>query len=140
MNRVSAFWSSLVWAIATTASGATTTDKDVEEALKDCSKTQLSMNLCAKHSMDRAEARLNKVYRCVLKAVDDPNWAKVVREAQRSWVRYRMNQCHHYAGGPPGPGSGSMSPALYGHCMAAMADSRSVELVDLGDMSIDACK
>jgi len=115
-------------------------DDAMREALKDCTKNQLSMTLCAQHESNVAETRLNQVYRCVLREIKDPDWVKLIREAQRGWVKYRESQCAHYAGGPQGPGSGSMWPMLYGGCKAAMAKQRTDELVNLGDGSIDACK
>src|SRR6266853_61268 len=94
-----------------TATTMAASDHEMQDALKDCSKTQLTMTLCAQHKAEIAEKRLNEVYQCVLRDLkDSPDWVKSIRETQRAWIKYRKGQCTHFAGGPPGPGSGSMWP------------------------------
>jgi uncharacterized protein YecT (DUF1311 family) len=126
-----------------TAASAQQTQKanDPEQACTD-SMNQMELDQCAGQQYRKADARLNAIYH---KAVDfmhadladaqnekDADQIKYVQQAidklkaaERAWIQYRDLHCeaarHQYEGG-------SMSPMIWGFCMAKTTLHRIDEL------------
>jgi uncharacterized protein YecT (DUF1311 family) len=126
-----------------TAASAQQTQKanDPEQACTD-SMSQMELDQCAGQQYRKADARLNAIYH---KAVDfmhadladaqnekDADQIKYVQQAidklkaaERAWIQYRDLHCeaarHQYEGG-------SMSPMIWGFCMAKTTLHRIDEL------------
>ncbi len=111
---------------------------------RDCAeaKSQMGLNQCAGEQYHKADERLNAVYRKALDIMQknlssaqdhkDAHQIKYnqqaiakLRAAERAWIQYRDLHCeaarHQYEGG-------SMSPMIWGFCMAQTTSDRIAEL------------
>jgi uncharacterized protein YecT (DUF1311 family) len=98
----------------------------------DEAKSQMELNQCAGEQYHKADARLNSVYRKALETMQkdlsdaqdhkNPDLIKYnqqsiekLKAAERAWIQYRDFHCeaarHQFEGG-------SMSPMIWGFCMA----------------------
>ncbi|TLG79109.1 lysozyme inhibitor LprI family protein [Methylocystis sp. B8] len=82
---------------------------------KDCSglNTQTAMNLCAGENFKHADAELNAVYAKLLGKVSAAGGPKL-REAQKSWIKYRDAQCEFETMGTTG---GSIHGMMLWQCL-----------------------
>lgn len=88
----------------------------------DCknSVTQLDMNLCASEAYSEADARLNKTYAKLVKALE-PERVETLRMAQRAWVTFRERECA-FAGSEVA--GGSMQPMIVSGCARSLTEQR----------------
>jgi uncharacterized protein YecT (DUF1311 family) len=104
-------------------------------AALDCDKaiSTPEINACASQEQEKAEARLNKVYRRVLKNLDHrddglDNYSemkKTLVEAQRAWVKFREADCNAVY---TRHASGTIRGVMFIGCMQAHAEQRIKEL------------
>ncbi|MDQ7968076.1 MAG: lysozyme inhibitor LprI family protein [Oxalicibacterium faecigallinarum] len=110
-------------------------DAETQEALKDCNKTQLSMNICASHRYAEADKALNQQYRVTMNS-KDVNGKQRLRNAQRAWVQFRDKDCLASIG--PRDASGSIWPLLQYTCLADHTEQR-IESLKLQACGLEGC-
>ncbi|MEM0997247.1 MAG: lysozyme inhibitor LprI family protein [Bacteroidota bacterium] len=92
-------------------------------------RTQMDMNECAQREFKAADQALNVAYKKLMALVDDDLEAKI-RQAQRTWVKFRDESCECerflYDGG-------SISPLIWANCRTRATQQRTEELNSLLD-------
>ncbi|GJD95489.1 lysozyme inhibitor LprI family protein [Methylobacterium iners] len=86
--------------------------------------TQLDMNICASEAYGEADARLNRTYAKLVKALE-PDRIETLRAAQRAWVTFRERECA-FAGSEVG--GGSMQPMIISGCARTLTEQRVKDL------------
>lgn len=95
-------------------------------------ETQLALNECAAARAAAAEAELAKLYRSMQRA-DSGVASRMLRESQRTWMRYRDAHCRWVAAGWEG---GTIQPVYYSLCMERVTRARIRQLrADSADLS-----
>ena len=107
-------------------SAAHADDQLLQEALQDCDKNQMNMNLCAGHRYSEADKALNRQYRQTLAARPTNDDRKRLRDAQRAWLGFRDKDCLAQTG--PRESSGSIWPLLHFDCLTQHSEQRTKEL------------
>src|SRR5690606_29530836 len=97
-------------------------DAATQEALQDCDRNQLTMNLCAAHRHQEADRALNLQYRQTLAKQPDDAARQRLRVAQRAWIAFRDKDCLASTG--PREASGSIWPLLQSSCLARHTERR----------------
>ena len=95
---------------------------------EDCwaeAKKQSDFNLCAQKESEAADAELNRVYQAVLK-LGSPEAKRLVREAQRAWLRYR--DAHMASIYPPGYLYATKRPMCEILVLTRMVQERTIQL------------
>jgi len=120
-------------ALALTLQAAAAQDKlDCNNAM-----TQLEINQCASLDFQKADSRLNAVYKAAMAKMretdsylsdDLKGAADTLRDAQRAWIPYRDKACEAYGFLARG---GSMEPMLVSGCLTDLTDERIGELNEL---------
>ncbi|WP_363348524.1 lysozyme inhibitor LprI family protein [Methylocystis echinoides] len=105
---------------------------------KDCSAlaTQTDMNICEGEIFEKADARLNDVYRRLAAKISAKGKSKLV-EAERAWLTYRDLQCDFDTLGVEG---GSIHGMMVAQCRTEMTKEQTKRLerqltCQEGDMS-----
>jgi uncharacterized protein YecT (DUF1311 family) len=132
----------MILSLATTISGRQALKTSDPQRACDAAKSQTELKQCAGEQYHKADARLNAVYHKALEILQkdladaqqhpDPNQVEYsqqaiekLRAAERAWLQYRNLHCeaarHQYEGG-------SMSPMIWGDCMAETTLDRVKEL------------
>lgn len=101
-------------------------DAAMQEALQDCDRNQMNMNLCAAHRHQQADQALNRQYRETLAKQSDDAARQRVRAAQRAWIVFRDKDC--LAANGPREESGSIWPLLQADCLARHTERRTEDL------------
>lgn len=86
--------------------------------------TQTEMNVCAGETYQAADKELNRVYKIIVKILEDGERKKLLH-AQRAWLKYRDANCEHQNFNHEG---GTIYPALHDHCLADVTKARTTEL------------
>ncbi|RQO37104.1 hypothetical protein DBR37_02635 [Herminiimonas sp. KBW02] len=102
----------------------------LQEALKDCDKNQLTMNVCASHRYTAADQILNQQYKKLM-AQQDATGKQRLRDAQRAWIGFRDKDCLANTG--LREESGSIWPLLHFSCLERHTVQRSE------DLKVQAC-
>ena len=97
----------------------------LQEALKDCDKNQMTMNMCASHRYSAADKTLNQQYRQLM-AQQDAVGKQRLRDAQRAWISFRDKDCLANTG--LREESGSIWPLLHYSCLERHTSQRSEDL------------
>ncbi|MNR93275.1 hypothetical protein D3C72_243260 [compost metagenome] len=97
----------------------------MQEALKDCDKNQLTMNMCASHRYSQADQTLNQQYKKLM-AQQDAVGKQRLRDAQRAWISFRDKDC--LANNGLREESGSIWPLLHFSCLERHTVQRSEDL------------
>lgn len=97
----------------------------LQEALKDCDKNQLTMNMCASHRYITADQKLNQQYKQLM-AQQDATGKQRLRDAQRAWISFRDKDC--LANNGLRQESGSIWPLLHFSCLERHTVQRSEDL------------
>ena len=96
------------------------------------------MTVCADQAFKKADAELNAVYKQITSRLkDNPDAAKLLVTAQKSWVNFRDAEC---AFSTSSAAQGSIYPMLVAQCRDTLTRKRVVELkaylhCEEGDMS-----
>lgn len=90
-------------------------DAEMQEALKDCDRNQMTMNMCASHRYAEADKALNNQYKKTMAKQASDQARKRVRDAQRAWIVFRDKDCLADTG--PRDQGGSMWPLQHYSCM-----------------------
>lgn len=92
----------------------------------DCGKAtvQMELNVCADREFKNWDAKLNALYRTLLKNAE-PKEQALLKAAERSWLAYRDSECAYEVSGSEG---GSIQPMEYSNCLTAMTRARIAEL------------
>jgi uncharacterized protein len=94
---------------------------ELRELLKDCSNSQLAMNMCAFRSFVAADLIMSQVLTQKMKVLPlDCN--SVLQSNQTKWAESRDQQCNKEA--DEEAGGGSMRPMLISDCMAQATEMR----------------
>lgn len=98
----------------------------VPAAAADCAdrKTQADMNACIKGDFASADKTLNTLYQRLMKKLE-PEDAKLLQDAQRSWITFRDKHCAFVAN--PNSG-GSIYPTIFASCAASVTATRAQQL------------
>ena len=90
---------------------------------RDCSAliAQMDMNACAGDNDDAADARLNEVYKQLMASRSDPVAKQSIRDAERSWIKYRDKHCEEATAEEEG---GSIRPMMMSNCLQDETDKR----------------
>lgn len=105
----------------------------------DCSNTMngYEERVCAKRFYDRADAKLNSVWKQVLADIkasdleppwDAKTWTKKLRKAQRAWIAYRDADCEGAV--PMEWSGGTITTTMVLGCMTDKTVVRTNELVE----------
>lgn len=97
----------------------------LQEALKDCDKNQLTMNMCASHRYTTADQKLNQQYKQLV-AQQDATGKQRLRDAQRAWISFRDKDCLANTG--LREESGSIWPLLHYSCLERHTVRRNEDL------------
>jgi len=96
-------------------------------ALAAAAQTQMEMNFQALEDFKKADTKLNKVYQATIKQLS-PGRQKLLREAQRAWLKYRdlaaKSAGAQYEGG-------SIQPLIIHTTMTDMTEFRTKQIQDL---------
>lgn len=83
-------------------------------------QTQAEMNQKAHNDFAMADAKLNKVYKQVLKLLDEKEKQLLIK-AQKDWLKFRDSHCeleaYEYEGG-------SIQPLIHSTCLTERTNSR----------------
>ena len=91
---------------------------------EDCGNaaTQMEMNACAAQNHQKADARLNALYRQITSRLkDDTDATKALVAAQRAWIAFRDAECAFVGSKTAG---GSVNPIIVAQCKAGLTDLR----------------
>ena len=100
----------------------------VEDACYKRDVSQQAMNRCAGEAYQRADAALNAEYAKVRRIVSDRESRRVLRDAQRAWIKYRDAHCKLAALDSFG---GSIWLLINSGCLAQLTRQRTRELSEL---------
>ena len=81
---------------------------------------------CLGDELDRQNARSNDSYKKLMSKLS-PNRKKMLREAQRAWIKFRETNCDFYFD----PDGGSAARVAASHCSVTTTPARVKELKDL---------
>ena len=81
-------------------------------------ETQMEMNECAGIAYDKADRRLNQVYKRLERTSE-------LVAAQRAWITFRDAECKYKASAYEG---GSMQPMVYAGCLQSLTEDRIKQL------------
>jgi uncharacterized protein YecT (DUF1311 family) len=111
---------------ASAAAGSDDSFKDL-----DCKKAsvQIELNVCADREFQTWDAKLNALYRTLLKAAD-PKDQTLLKSAERSWIAYRDSECDYETSDSEG---GSIRPMEYSNCLTTKTRARIAELKSAGN-------
>lgn len=106
----------------------------------DCANptTQTTMSICAGKAFQRADRKLNDLYKTIRgRLKDDANASKLLVAAQRDWIAFRDAECAFASSGTTG---GSIHPMIYANCeerltKARIADFKTYLACEEGDLS-----
>lgn len=87
--------------------------------------TQQEMNSCANQSYKISDQKLNKSYLLLLKKSKDLEYKNALKQAQRSWLKFRDDQCKLVALPTQ---NGSAHYMVYINCLAEKTDQRIDEI------------
>ena len=88
------------------------------------SQTQAEMNMEANASYKKADAELNKVYKELVKLLDEKE-IELLKKAQLSWIKYRDTHYEFEASFYEG---GSIQPMILDNCLESVTETRIEEL------------
>lgn len=93
----------------------------------DCNKamTQQDMNMCAGQALKQSDKKLNSAYQSLMGKSKDAQYKNALKQAQRSWIKYRDDDCKLAA--LPSTG-GSVQSMAYSGCLTEKTDQRVAEL------------
>lgn len=84
------------------------------------------MNACISSEIKSQDARLNKAYQSLSKSLTSTR-KKQLQEVQRTWIKYRDQNCNFYVD----PDGGSLARVNGGSCLMETTASRATELENL---------
>jgi uncharacterized protein YecT (DUF1311 family) len=87
-------------------------------------QTQAEMNLTSQQDFQKADAELNKIYKEVMKLLDE-NEKQLLIKAQKDWIKFRDSHCAFEASEFEG---GSMQPLIYSSCLTERTKARVEDL------------
>ena len=92
----------------------------------DCAhaEAQQDMNICADKDYQKADAALNRTYKAAIAGLDEDG-RKLLRAAQRDWIKFRDSECSWEAGANQG---GSIYPMVYSGCLTTLTTARTKQI------------
>ena len=85
---------------------------------------QQDMNLCAEQDFNKADAKLNGIYKALIAKLEDKEKSEL-KAAQRAWLAYRDAECTFTIRANEG---GSIYPMEWSGCLKAQTDIRIKQL------------
>jgi uncharacterized protein YecT (DUF1311 family) len=95
---------------------------------KTCQGSTYDIVMCVTALYKKWDARLNVAYQKLLKQQEDEKGRAVLRRAQRSWLKYRDDNCEWYE-----TGEGTIRRIWGSECMRSMTAARALELEEAGE-------
>ena len=90
-------------------------------------QTQMEMNQTAYTDFKKADAKLNKIYKQVMKILNEKE-KKLMIKAQKDWLTFRDSHCKfeikQYDGG-------SIQPLIYSNCLTERTNTRIKDLKEI---------
>lgn len=83
-------------------------------------QTQAEMNRTAQSDFEKADAELNKVYKQLIKILDEKEKQLLIK-AQKDWIKFRDSHCGFEAEEFEG---GSMQPMIHSTCLTERTNNR----------------
>ena len=109
--------------------------KELNEILKDCQNTQLSMNICSFRNFIKADLETKKIREEKLKSLPESCRARFLKQ-ENDWEQSRDKLCNKQA--DEEAEGGSMRPMIFTSCQAAATEKRSLKLkAIIGCSSLD---
>lgn len=95
---------------------------------RDCSRlaVQMELNACAGANAQAADAALNALYRQLLRQTPDAGSARLLKDSERAWIRYRDRECAQEVGSQQD--GGSIWPMEMSNCLEDKTAARLREL------------
>ena len=84
----------------------------------------IGMIECIVAETSRQDARLNRVYKKAMGALESPERKKQLQTAQRAWIKFRDANCDFYYD----PDGGSMARVSANQCMLTSTANRAQEI------------
>ena len=102
-----------------------------------CDANQETLNACAEHRLQHAEAALNKVLTSLLQVVRGSNSETLLQESQKLWSKFREADCGYAVSGLTP--DGSMRDQVQNDCRALRAEERTLQLKAFAQCVSAAC-
>jgi uncharacterized protein YecT (DUF1311 family) len=83
-------------------------------------QTTLEMNMCSTQEFKTADSKLNQLYQQLLPKLNSKQQQRLT-VAQRSWVKFRDENCDYEMGKYEG---GTLAAPTYGYCRARLTQER----------------
>jgi len=99
--------------------------KELNELLKDCQNTQLSMNICSFRNFIKTDLEVKRIRREKLKSLPGSCRAKFLKQ-EDDWEQSRDKLCNKEA--DEEAEGGSMRPMIFTSCQAAVTEKRILKL------------
>jgi uncharacterized protein YecT (DUF1311 family) len=110
---------------------------ELTESLENCNKNQYTLNVCAHHSFEVVDRKLNELFKIKLLQLKTEETIKHFREAQRAWVAFRDKDCLYQV--PTRDGSRTDWPMLSWSCMKEHTEFRVKQLEQFIECTYDNC-
>ncbi len=114
--------------VAAFAAHAETAGDRYGEEYKTCDGNTYQMVTCLSALYKKWDERLNAAYQKLLKQQEDAKSREALVKAQRSWLRYRDDNCEWYE-----TGEGTIRRLWGSECMRSMTAARALELEEAGE-------
>jgi len=109
--------------------------KELNELLKDCQNTQLSMNICSFRNFIKTDLEVKKIRGEKLKSLPESCRAKFMKQ-ENDWERSRDELCNKEA--DEEAKGGSMRPMIFTSCQAVATEKHTLKLkAIIGCSSLD---
>ena len=101
----------------------------VEKCYEDVTAGQLGNNVCINKELRRRDATMNELYKKLIADLTEPE-AKMLRESQRAWLKFRDLECALRTSGMDG--GGSATPFFSDSCLLDLTVKRIKDLEHIG--------
>ena len=107
------------------------------EALKNCTKNQFTMNVCAVEDFKVADKKLNSLFQEQLRRLTSKEGKQYLQAAQRAWILFRDKDCLYQAG--PRQGSGTIWTLEQYSCLKYHTDRRIEDIKRFVECTQNGC-
>lgn len=114
--------------VAASAVRAETAGDRYGEEYKSCDGNTYQMVMCLSALYKKWDERLNVAYQKLLKQQEDAKNREALVKAQKSWIKYRDDNCGWYE-----TGEGTIRRLWGSECMRSMTAARVLELEEAGE-------
>ena len=125
-SKVMVICLAILWNPQLLAAADENTTKEFSVCMEQSQGVTPKMFDCLGDELDRQNARLNDSYKKLMSKLS-PNRKKMLREAQRAWIKFRETNCDFYFD----PDGGSAARVAASDCSVTTTPARVKELKDL---------